>query len=124
MEKSEHNVIGTRIQNRRQHLNMSIRALADHAGVDDGTIRRLEHGHPVNTTTLYAIAGVLGLSLSDLFATNTTASDASHLPAFTPYLRTKYPQLSSRAVSELSDFFDYLQYRYGQHRPSQGHDER
>ena len=118
--------LGIMLRSRRQALHLSGQQLADIAGVDRGTIEQLERGQRNNpsASTLHSIADALGLPLGDLLDAASPTTQATSLPALTPYLRTKYPQLPPHAVDELGHFFDYLQARYGEHRAAEGDDER
>lgn len=118
--------VGTLVRNRRRELNLSVRQVARQAHIDRATLSRIEVGAIANpsTATLQAVAGTLGLSLSQLFAVGSPDTPATPLPTLAPYLRIKYPDLSDQAVAEMGHYFDYLQARYGEHRPAEGDDER
>ncbi len=117
--------LGTYLQRRRQALKLSARELGRQAGVDAATVLRLEQGEAANpgTATLEALANALGLSLTELVTVASPDSAERELPALNPYLRVRYPHLSIREVNALSDYFDFIQTRYGHHRPAEGRDE-
>jgi len=118
--------VGERIRRRREALKLSTQQLALEASLTTRTVFGIEKGQVANpsTATLQAIADVLGLPLSELFDAGSPVTPGAHLPTLTPYLRTKYPRLPPQVVSQLGHYFDYLQTRYGEHRPAEGDDER
>lgn len=109
---------------RRQELGLSARDVARQAGVDVGTVTRIELGQIASPRpdSLKAIAGVLGLPVSDLF----TVADwlpKHELPSFSPYLRAKYRELPDSAIAEIEAFTDRLRREHGGHGPRDGEDE-
>ena len=117
----------TVLRERRQALGLSAREVARRANVDVGTVTRLELGQirSPRQDNLKAIAEVLDLSLSDVFA---AADWVSHeqLPTFAPYLRTKYRDLPESALAELTKDFERLARKHGltPDGPQRGEDER
>lgn len=118
--------LGTVLRQRRNELGLSTRELGRQAGIDPATVQRIEQGSIANpgTATLEAIAAALGLPLSRVLAAASPQTAATTLPALQPYLRTRYPDLSERQIDELTSYFDFIQARYGAHRPAEGDDER
>lgn len=91
------------------------------------TIVRLEQGAfaEPRPETLRVVAEALGVSLADVFAmADYVVPD--ELPAFTPYLRTKYRDLPAPAVEELERSFKRIAKRHGFNPagPAPGEDEQ
>lgn len=126
VEPKQAKELGRRLRARREELGLSTRQLAEQAGMNDATVVRLEQGAfaAPRPDKLSRIAEALGLSLADVFALADYAAP-SDLPAFAPYLRTKYRTLPKKAVTELERFFDELAARYGidPAGPAPGEDE-
>ena len=56
--------IGARLRQLRQQRGLTVRALAEAAKVDKGTVMNIEHGHSTATVaTVQRIADVLGATL-------------------------------------------------------------
>src|ERR1022692_1934941 len=91
--------IGDHVRTRREALGLSARKLARIAGIDNGTLLRIEHGdiRQPRPATLDAIETALA---------HWTDTDRE-LPPLTTYLRARYPSMPERAVSALNDYFDY-----------------
>ncbi|MDQ1736461.1 MAG: hypothetical protein QOH56_2712 [Pseudonocardiales bacterium] len=108
--------VGQNVRGRREALGLSARKLAHLAGIDNGTLLRIEHGQITQPRrhTLKAI---------DTALKQWSATDQP-LPPLTSYLRARYPQVSERVVKELADYFDYLTARYGDATSADGADER
>ncbi len=96
--------LGAFVKERREALGISQRELARRAHVAD--VVRLEQGLLTSprTGTLEAIAEALGLTLSELVAVGKTPT----LPAFTPYMRAKYHDLSDEDIEEIEAFVGTL----------------
>lgn len=94
---------------RRQTCGLSAREVARRAGVDVGTVTRLEQGLIPNPRVerLRAIAEVLEIPAADLFAVADWLPK-DELPSFRPYLRAKYRDLPPKAVKEIEDVFERL----------------
>ena len=94
--------LGQRLRARRESHGMSIRALAEHCGFDNGTLVRIEQGKfaAPSPDKLARIAQALELPLADVFA------DAGYvvpdeLPSLDVYLRAKY-ELADDAVADIT----------------------
>jgi transcriptional regulator with XRE-family HTH domain len=83
--------LGEYIRHLRTQRAMSLRELAETAGIDSGGLTRVEHGRipRPRPDTLYALAHALDVPLADLFAQAGYAVPRE-LPSVEPYLRTKY----------------------------------
>lgn len=102
--------------------------VARRAGVDAGTVSRIERGQIPNPTakTLLALGEVLGIPESELFAVAPWATP-QELPTIRPYLRTKY-RMPESAMQEIEAQFDAIARKHGisfdpQHGPTNGEDE-
>jgi transcriptional regulator with XRE-family HTH domain len=109
---------------RRQAAGLSARELARRAGVDSGTVVRIEQGQIARprADSLRALGAVLGISAADLF----TAAEwlpGGELPTFRPYLRAKYRELPDEAVAEMAAVFDRIARDYGLRGPAGCEDE-
>ena len=102
--------IGTLFRQRRQQRGWSIRQLAKRSHVHASTITRLEQGsflHPKDDT-LERVATALDISQNELAEISARYMIPSDLPELGAYLRTKYPELSDGAVTELLHHFTRL----------------
>ncbi|WP_336855980.1 helix-turn-helix transcriptional regulator [Sinomonas albida] len=113
---NEHDLrqIADTVRRRREQLGLSAREVARRAGIATGTITRLELcqiGTP-QTDTLRAIADALDMPLTELLA-GSSLLRSSDLPAFTPYLRTKYKGMPEAAVKEIEAHFRDIAKRHG-----------
>lgn len=71
--------IGARLRRRRLAKRMTLREVADGAGLSEGFLSQLERGvHSGSVATLQKIADVLGLTVGDLFEESWAASPAVH----------------------------------------------
>ena len=109
----------------RQRLGLSAREVARRAGVDVGTVTRIEKAQipTPKAENLTAIGDALGIPAADLFAIVNWVPE-HELPSFTPYLRAKYKQFPEAAVDEMERFFARLAKKHGVEGPVQGEDER
>lgn len=100
--------------NKRQALGLSVPEVSRRAGVDRGTLWRIEQGMIASprAENLQAIGEVLGISASDLFAT-VGWMPPKELPTIRPYLRTKYRDLPPDAVAEIEAEFDAIAKKHG-----------
>lgn len=118
--------LGETIRAARESKALSIRDVADQAGVGRSTLLELEQGKVAtpNPTTLAALAQVLSLRLADLYAT-AGYTPPKGLPTFAPYLRSKYADLPPAAQAELSRSFEHIAKKYGYDAdgPAPGQDE-
>jgi transcriptional regulator with XRE-family HTH domain len=111
------------LQRARQRAGLTAREVARRAGVDVGTVTRIELGQIARPTpdSVTAIGAVLGVSAADLFA----AADwlpREELPTLRPYLRAKYRELPDEAVAEVEALLNRYTERYGG-GPADGEDE-
>lgn len=127
MNEEQARELGSRLRERREQLDLSIRELAERTGVNHSTVVRLEQGAIESPAPdkLSRIAEELGLSLADVFAL-ADYSVPSDLPSFRPYLRTKYRGLPAPAVEELERSFQRIAKRHGLslNGPAPGEDEQ
>jgi transcriptional regulator with XRE-family HTH domain len=127
MNPEQAKVLGRRLRTRREQLGLSLRDLERLAGVDNGTIVRIEQGAfaAPRPDKLSRIADALGLSLADVFALAEYVVPRE-LPTFTPYLRSKYRNLPAPAVEELERSFKRIAKRHGldPDGPAPGEDEQ
>ena len=126
MTSEEAKRLARTLKRRREGLGLSASEVARRAGVRNSTVTRIELAQILSprAENLKAIAGVLELPVSDLFA----AADwvpKGELPSFQPYLRAKYGDLPDTAVAELERSFTQLAERYGYDPagPAPGEDE-
>lgn len=114
------------ISRARKAKGLSTRDLAAEIGIVQSNVVRLESGHIVtpSTTILDGLARVLDLDLADLYAL-AGYTRPSELPAFTPYLRSKFAGLPEEARSELEQSFRRIADKYGYDAdgPTAGEDE-
>jgi transcriptional regulator with XRE-family HTH domain len=119
--------LGRQLRARREALGLSLRELAERAETTDTTVIRIEQGAYAAPAPdkLSRIADALGLSLADVFALAEYVVP-DELPAFTPYLRSKYRDLPPPAVKELELSFERIAKRYGLDStgPAPGEDEQ
>ena len=78
---SQQNIIdiGARVRHLRNELGLSIRQLAEQSDVSPGYISQIENGKTnPSVTTLYAIAGVLKVSIQAFFESKDNAESSLH----------------------------------------------
>jgi transcriptional regulator with XRE-family HTH domain len=112
------------LSRRRKAKGMSIRGVAQAAGVDAATVLSLEQGRIVypRVEKLRAVSDALGIPAAELYAAIGWLP-GKDLPAFRPYLRAKYRELPPEAVQEIEAVFERLARDYGLHGPRDGEDE-
>lgn len=112
-------------RSRRTALGLSMRRVATPTGFNVATIAQLEAGTNLSPLpdTLRAIAEVLNLNVSDLYAVADWLP-AGELPTLKPYLRVKYRDLDEQAMAELEAYADRLAKRHGGLGPIDGEDEQ
>lgn len=112
------------LRKHRLALALSAREVARRAGVDVATYTKLELGTTASPRpdSLTAIARVLGLPASDLFAVADWLPK-HELPSFEPYLRAKYRDLSDEAIAEIEAFTERLRADHGASGPREHEDE-
>lgn len=116
MTPEEAHRLAALLRTKRQATGLNASEVARRAGVDKGTVTRIELGQiprprPEN---LRAIGDVLGIPAADLFTATDWLPDGD-LPTFRPYLRSKYRELPEEAVAEIEAVFDRLARDYGSH---------
>lgn len=116
--------LATRIRRAREQRGLSAAEVARRAGINVGTVTRIELAQIAKpqADSLIAIAAVLDIPVADLF-TLAAWIPAHELPTLMPYMRAKYASLPEGAYREISDFFDRLRDRYGNQGPGPGEDE-
>src|SRR5215211_1558284 len=94
------------LREKRLAAGLTAREVARRAGVDSGTVSRIELGQIASPRpdNLRAIGEVLGIPAADLFAA-TDWLPRRDLPSFRPYLRSKYRELPPEAVAEIAAVF-------------------
>jgi transcriptional regulator with XRE-family HTH domain len=114
MDEEQARELGSRLRERREQLDLSIRELAERTGVNHSTVIRLEQGaiEAPAPDKLSRIAEILGFSLADIYAL-ADYGVPTDLPSFRPYLRTKYRDLPAPAVEELERSFKRIAKRHG-----------
>lgn len=119
----------TILKRKREEAGLSNAEVARRAGVDVGTVWRIEQGMIASpkVESLQAIGEVLGISTSDLFAT-VGWMPSTELPTIRPYLRSKYRDLPPEAVAEIEAEFDAIAKKHGvsfdtANGPKDGEDE-
>lgn len=114
------------ISQARKAKGFSTRHVATEIGIDQSNVVRLEGGNVAtpNPTILAGLARVLDLDLADLYAL-AGYTRPSELPAFTPYLRSKFAGLPEEARRELEQSFSRIADKYGYNAdgPAAGEDE-
>ena len=110
----------------RQARNLSTHQAAALADINQSTLVRIESGvHSTPTpAALDGLAQALDLDVADLYAL-AGYTRPSELPAFTPYLRSKFAGLPEEARSELEQSFRRIADKYGYDAdgPQSGEDE-
>lgn len=91
---------------KRNEVGLSINEVARRAGVDPGTVWRIEQGMipTPKAESLKAIGEVLGIPTIDLFAIVGWVPSAE-LPSIGPYLHAKYPQLPDETLEDIEAYF-------------------
>ena len=116
------------LRSKREAAGLSVNEVARRAGVDAGSVSRIERGQIPSPTarTLLALGEVLDIPASDLFTVAPWATP-EELPTIRPYLRTKY-HLPDDAMQEIERHFAEVAQRHGisfdpNHGPQGGEDE-
>ncbi len=109
MEPKQAAELGRLIRDRRNDLGLSVRQLAEKAGMNFATLSRIEQGQfaAPGPDKLARIAEALGISTADLFAL-ADYTGPGDLPSFQPYLRGKYRDMPAAAVDELNKAFERI----------------
>ncbi len=118
--------LGRSIRMAREAKRLSTNQLAEAIGSTHSYINKLEAGWfgAISPANVQALSRALDIDAQDLF-TLAGYKVPEGLPTLVPYMRTKYSEdLPDEAVSELSQYFDYLRSKYGAtHRPLGDEDE-
>jgi transcriptional regulator with XRE-family HTH domain len=125
MTPSQRDKLAALLVKQRKAKAMSIRGVAAAAGVDAATVLSLEQGRIAQPKAekLRAIGGALDIPAAELYST-VGWLPGTDLPAFRPYLRSKYRELPPEAVAEIEAVFDRLARDYGLQGPQAGEDEQ
>ncbi|MGY1651762.1 helix-turn-helix domain-containing protein [Geodermatophilus sp. SYSU D01119] len=125
MTTAQRTALAALLVRRRTKQGMSIRGVASAAGVDAATVLKLEQGRieQPKAAKLQSIGKVLGIPAAELYGVVGWLPPAE-LPAFRPYLRSKYRDLPPEAVQEIESVFDRVARDYGLQGPQDGEDER
>ena len=102
------------IANRRRESGFSVAELGQRAGVDRGTVWRIEHGliaHP-KAESLLSIGKVLHIPSTELFQTVGWLV-ADELPDLGSYLRSMYRGLPDAAIADIENCIAHAVRRYG-----------
>lgn len=77
----EWGLVGERIRSARQRIGMSVRELARRIDVSASHVSQVERGHAsFSVRSLYTVAGVLGVSMDSLFATEEDVTESTTAP--------------------------------------------
>jgi transcriptional regulator with XRE-family HTH domain len=102
------------ISKTREEKGMSMRKLAEAAGLTHSFIAKLEGGQfqSVSLRSLDSLAGALELPREDLFSL-AGYNVPKELPTFAPYLRARYgTELPDHAMTALNELFEALREKY------------
>ncbi len=126
MDDKQAKRLGALLRARRNELGLSSRVLGKLTGVDAVTIQRLELGaiSAPAPDKLARIAEALGLRLADVYA-HAGYVVPNELPAFTPYMRTKYGALPDDDLDAIARYAERLAKKHGVNLggPAAGEDE-
>jgi transcriptional regulator with XRE-family HTH domain len=101
------------LSKKRAEAGLSVAEVGSRAGVDGGTVWRIEQGLIASpkAESLQAIGGVLGIPSIDLFAI-VGWIPSSELPSIGPYLRAKYGQLPAEALRDIEAYVEAIARRH------------
>lgn len=106
--------LGRAIRLAREGRGLSIRKLAEAAGVTHSYVAKLEAGRfqSVSPDHLSALARALDAPAEDLYALGGYKLPEA-LPTFGPYLRSRYrEELPEQAIDQLNEYFELLRAKY------------
>jgi len=108
-----HNQLGSFVRAQRQAQGWSGQALAQRAGIDNGSLSRIENGEVTQPSPrmLLAIAQALEIDVADLYL-QAGFAPGTELPSVEPYLRAKF-DLPDEAVRQIAEIVDMYNERYG-----------
>lgn len=113
MNSTPYPPVGEMIAERRKALGISGYELGRRTGIQPSTILRIERGDTQPTAEkLNVLAGALGINPSELLAA-AGYDQLAELPTFTPYLRSKYPDMTNEARAELEQAFSRIAKKHG-----------
>jgi len=125
MDKRQAITLGQLLRQRRAELGYSLRTVEQRSGVRNNTISRFEQGEFATPAPekLARIATALELPLEQVYGAAGYA--VPDLPAFKPYLRTKYGELSDDDINAIERYATRLARKRGVSLtgPAQGEDE-
>lgn len=105
--------LATFIKERRTQLGLSLNQLAERVGVSKSNLHYWETGEfAPKPALLEPLATALEVSYEDLFAVADIPRPVG-LPAYSPYLRTKYGHLPEEALAELEEHMRRLEAESG-----------
>lgn len=112
----------------RTKADLSIREVAERAGLSKGAVSNMEVGKSQrpNLDTLLALSELYGIDPMTLIEAAGYKLKKPALPDFKPYLRQKYRHLPKDAKAEIADAFQCITEKYGisqQTGPASGEDE-
>lgn len=126
MDPKQAKQFGLYLREARAARNLSAVKLAKLTGISDGTIIRIENGFikTPDPDKLVTIAEALGLDVSEVL-TRAHYPGAKALPAFKPYLRSKYGELPEDAVERIDKYVTRIAKEHGVvlEGPAPGEDE-
>jgi transcriptional regulator with XRE-family HTH domain len=124
MRPDEAQKLADLLRMKRETLGLSAHEVARRAGVNVGTVTRIELAQipSPRPESLTAIGDVLGIPAADLFAVADWLP-RKELPTFRPYLRAKYRELPDEAIAEIEGFLTQLARKHGVGGPADGEDE-
>jgi transcriptional regulator with XRE-family HTH domain len=113
MDDKQAKALGKLLRDRRTKLGLSLRSVEERSGVRNNTIVRFEQGEfaTPDPDKLGRISAALDLSLSDVYAL--AGYPLPELPTFTPYLRTKYRELSDDDIGRIERYATRLAKKHG-----------
>jgi transcriptional regulator with XRE-family HTH domain len=106
MDEQQAKTFGTMLRQRRHALGLTVRQVGETTGIASTTVSRIETGsfEAPRPDKLARIAQALELSTGEVFA-QAGYLDATDLPEYETYLRTKRPDLPESAIQSLHDHF-------------------
>lgn len=96
---------GEYLRDLRAQRKQSVRGLAAAAGIDSGTVTRLEQGsiHAPSPDTLKQLASALDVPLADLFVMAGYIMP-QELPSITPYVHARYRHLPHTTRLKIAEY--------------------
>ena len=126
MDQKQARKLGKVLETQRLSLGLSTRQLGTLAKTSGVTVLRTERGDYAspNPAKLARMATALGLSVNSIFELAGYSTPAE-LPAFLPYMRTKYQDLPIEDIQKIQAYADKLAKKHGVSLigPAPGEDE-